>query len=406
MSNGEAWDHLGNTMIQGAIRFAGPGGVDAAHLQHIKEYIFQQQHWGTFTNGQTAYTYLQAGNTDQAASYLARAHAFIPDGSAATYTPGPNGTILAQPYDENTNKPLGQGTVINLQNLRGFLQQVADPKSFAEITDRERTTNNAIANSDVANQLAERKYQTELSTKQAERDQTAAIEEYKQNLLNARRMYQSGVTAHDAQQRISSGIDEANAKIQNAPSMSKNYKDVDKEIQTKFGTDPLTGQTAPLSTNEDGTNFAPQQTQLQSTYYGALRANDLTNSKTADNYAEGLTKVLKTPITLPDGTTSPTALTTRTVMGPNNLPYVSVVDGKGKSLTLIPASSLAHVGLPDIDAFVAQHPGPARGGIPQIPVQPMPTALPAVPPAPRVQFPQYQPPGPVPGTPGGPALRF
>ena len=94
---------------------------DIAGMQHAKDYFLQMSHAGANSNLMAAHQALSAGDSQSAAGYLAKAHAFFPDGSYGKFGIDAKGNLYGQRFDEhNPGNPLGQAFQVKPQDIAGM----------------------------------------------------------------------------------------------------------------------------------------------------------------------------------------------------------------------------------------------------------------------------------------------
>jgi soluble lytic murein transglycosylase-like protein len=125
MPMSDAWRHA-EALLVGA--FVGKG--DMAGAQHAKDWVFQMSHVGTNQNLMAAHQALSAGDGVGASQYLAKAHAFFPDGTIGRFrSDGKN--VYAERLDENDpSHRIGSPMMITPQDIAGQLNQTTDPEKY------------------------------------------------------------------------------------------------------------------------------------------------------------------------------------------------------------------------------------------------------------------------------------
>jgi hypothetical protein len=134
-SPGQNFDRLSSLFEQAMILKGDP----VAAL-HAREYVFRIQHEGAVQNTQAAYAAYQAGDLSSAAQLLARAHAFVPDGSMVGFQVV-GGQIWGQRFSQDSHTKIGQPFNVNDRAILAAGMQINDPAKFQEIANAERTTN-------------------------------------------------------------------------------------------------------------------------------------------------------------------------------------------------------------------------------------------------------------------------
>jgi hypothetical protein len=140
-STGQNWRNLEGSL---AAMMIAKGDITGA--QHAHEYVYQLQHAGMFEHLKNAYNAMRVGGDvglRQAAQELAVSHSFATDGAMAGFQII-NGKLYVQRFSEDTHQPLGKATEVGLENIRGMLNITADPKTFNDVLNSERQTNNTL----------------------------------------------------------------------------------------------------------------------------------------------------------------------------------------------------------------------------------------------------------------------
>lgn len=115
---------------------------DIAGMQHAKDYFLQMSHAGANSNLMAAHQALSAGDSQSAAGYLAKAHAFFPDGSYGKFGIDAKGNLYGQRFDEhNPGNPLGQAFQVKPQDIAGMLNQTTDPNQYMKMVQEQEKSN-------------------------------------------------------------------------------------------------------------------------------------------------------------------------------------------------------------------------------------------------------------------------
>ncbi len=114
---------------------------DYAGMQHARDFMLQMSHAGSNMNLMGAYQALQAGDGQSAAQYLARAHAFFPDGTVGQFGVDKSGAVWGVRYDENDpTRQLGPPVQVTPQDVAGLLNQTTDPGKFLQFAQEQQKT--------------------------------------------------------------------------------------------------------------------------------------------------------------------------------------------------------------------------------------------------------------------------
>jgi hypothetical protein len=170
-TTGQNWRNLEGSL---AAMMIAKGDIVGA--QHAHEYVYQLQHAGMFEHLKTAYNAMRTGDLQQAAQELAVSHSFATDGAMAGFQIN-NGKLYFQRFSEDTHQPLGRAQEITLDNMRGMLNITADPKTWNETLNSERTTNNTLEHNRADEQLTREGQQSR--ERIAEMERAAALERTK-----------------------------------------------------------------------------------------------------------------------------------------------------------------------------------------------------------------------------------
>lgn len=133
----DAWQHAEGSLTRAFLERG-----DIAGAQHARDYVLQMSHAGSNQNLMAAYQSLNTGDSAGAAQYLAKAHAFFPDGSMGQFGVDASGKVWGQRMDEqNPTKPLGTPFQVTPNSVAGMLNQTADPKQFlATLLEQQKVT--------------------------------------------------------------------------------------------------------------------------------------------------------------------------------------------------------------------------------------------------------------------------
>lgn len=121
----DAWRHAEALLVNAFIQKG-----DIAGAQHARDFVFQMSHAGSNQYLMAAHQALSAGNGTAAAQYLAKAHAFFPDGTIGRFRS--DGThVFAERLDENDpSQRLGASMPVTTSDIAGLLNQTLDPQQY------------------------------------------------------------------------------------------------------------------------------------------------------------------------------------------------------------------------------------------------------------------------------------
>ena len=111
---------------------------DYQGAQAARDFVFQMSHAGATSNLMAADQALVSGDGQSAAQYLAKAHAFFPDGTYGQFGVDKSGQVWGQRFDETTGKPLDQPFQITHQALATQLIETRDPNKYRELVNKEQ----------------------------------------------------------------------------------------------------------------------------------------------------------------------------------------------------------------------------------------------------------------------------
>jgi len=310
-SVGQGWDQASDALER---YFISKGDIDGA--MKAREYVFQIQHEGSFTNLADAYRSFQANDMQGAAQYLARAHAFVMDNSALQFQVlGPPGQqqIWFQRFNEDTHAPIGSPQMVTDAGIRSLLMQTANPQTMLSMVNQERTTNNTIEH--------DRATETE-ATQRIDMER----QHYQEQAANyaARTAAQQANAEATRQQRAD--IAQRNFDVSQAANTQAARAAITKEAIAAYPMDDTTAITPPVGL--DGQPLTPQQRVMAQSAYIALRQS------LDPNAAQEVTKSLIAP----EGTAGKRYAATPIQM--NNKPYYAIHDQQGNSVAYIPQADL------------------------------------------------------------------
>jgi hypothetical protein len=124
----DTWRQAEATLVQAFLRKG-----DLAGAQHARDFVLQLSHAGSNQNLMAAHQALSRGDGYSAATYLARAHAFFPDGTMGRFrTDGKN--VFAERVDESDpSTQFGPPIPITSSDVAGLLNQTTDPGQYLKM---------------------------------------------------------------------------------------------------------------------------------------------------------------------------------------------------------------------------------------------------------------------------------
>lgn len=117
---------------------------DLQGAMHAQDFVLQMSHAGMTSNLMAADQALLSGNSTTAAQYLAKAHAFFPDGTYGRFGTGSDGKLYAEQFNEGNGQPTGQRFEVTHNALSYQLMLTRDPVKFAQLVQEQQKTNSSI----------------------------------------------------------------------------------------------------------------------------------------------------------------------------------------------------------------------------------------------------------------------
>lgn len=132
----DQWRHAEDLLSKA---FLQKGDIEGA--QHARDYVLQMSHTGTNQYLMAAHQALSNGQGQAAAQYLAKAHAFFPDGTVGRFhTDGKN--VYADQLDENDpTRKAGPSSLVTPQAIESLLNQTTDPAKFVKTLHEQQAAN-------------------------------------------------------------------------------------------------------------------------------------------------------------------------------------------------------------------------------------------------------------------------
>jgi soluble lytic murein transglycosylase-like protein len=223
MPMSDAWRHAESLLVSSFLERG-----DMAGAQHAQDFVAQMSHVGSNQYLMAAHQALSAGDGVGAAKYLAKAHAFFPDGTIGRFrSDGKN--VYAERLDENDpSQRVGSPFMVTANDVAGLLNQTTNPQQYLQTVRQEQQS---VANARIAQQHGD--YYTQIAE---ERERTAALR-YQGQVEAAQTHAQA--TTDAATIRADALRDAANLRAQNSSGAGSaghaaTTRAIDKEADTKF----------------------------------------------------------------------------------------------------------------------------------------------------------------------------
>lgn len=126
---------MGDAMRQAEATLVGWAAArgDYAGMQHARDYMLQLSHAGSNQNLMGAYQAIQSGDGVSASQYLARAHAFFPDGTIGRFGVDKSGAVWGERFDESDpSRRVGGPFQVTPQGIETLLNQTTDPGKYLQ----------------------------------------------------------------------------------------------------------------------------------------------------------------------------------------------------------------------------------------------------------------------------------
>ena len=284
----DAWRHA-EALLVGAYLEKG----DLTGAQHARDFIMQMSHVGTNQYLMAAHQALSAGDGVSAAQYLAKAHAFFPDGTIGRFKSNGKDVYAERVDEHDPSRHIGSPFMVSADDVAGLLNQTTDPQQFLKTL---RDQQEASAATRLKEQMGA--YYADLPQ---QRRQTAALEaETRLGAAEIGAKSRQAAAETAAQSRQQAAQTSANARVEAATisaqnrgggSDAANQRAIDKEAGTLFGS--LPGAEAP--TPED-----LEQRGSMSEIYSEVRRNGAAPPQ-AERAARGLFDKTLQLVPLTDG---------------------------------------------------------------------------------------------------------
>ena len=133
MSMSNLWKQAEISGVYAALMRGDQQGAMAA-----RDFVFQMSHAGATSNLMAADKALLSGDGEATAQYLAKAHAFFPDGTYGQFGVDKSGQVWGQRFDEATGKPLAAPFQVTHEGLATQLIETRDPNKYRELVNKEQ----------------------------------------------------------------------------------------------------------------------------------------------------------------------------------------------------------------------------------------------------------------------------
>lgn len=241
MTMTDKWRNV-EAMLVGA--FIRKGDMNGA--QHARDFVLQMSHAGTNQYLMAAHQALSRGDGVGAAQYLAKSHAFFPDGTMGRFKSDGRNVFAERIDEDDPSRSLGQFPV-TADAVAGMLNQTRDPQQYLK-TLNEQQKSAAQAR---MHQLHGDYYAAKPGLDRERMANQAAISEARNESANARAVVRAQSSALDRDARIEAAHIRAGSRNQTSA--------IDKESAATYDT----------TMNPDMT---PEQAATLSGYYTAARA--------------------------------------------------------------------------------------------------------------------------------------
>jgi hypothetical protein len=191
-------------------------------LPAMQDWFAQMSHQGALSNLAAAHNALLSGNGAMASNYLAKAHAFFPDGSMGRFGTDNSGNVWGQQISEQTGKPIGAPMQITPDGLARQMIMLQHPNNYLDalVSYRQKTAaaDMAEAHAGYYHDLPEIRREQQAGVEQRHQESLAAAGQRQQISIAARNQQQQATA--DRQQDTRDRQDDARA---------------DKEASTLYG---------------------------------------------------------------------------------------------------------------------------------------------------------------------------
>ena len=254
----DKWYAAKRALVDHALRFGGANAIEQARA--ADQWVFEQSRQGVNESLVSAYNAMQAGDSKGAAQYLAKAHAFFPDGSVGQFGVDDKGQIWTQRVDEHDpSRKLGSPTMITKDQVAGLLITSRDPNKHLTMLDAQEKH---VA--EMRHQSKQEDYWQGSLDNKKEMDAIRQQRVNDQFLLGQQRL-QEQQAAHEA------ALQEAQRKLfeqqaQHQKDMDARKQAVDGEIKDEYGT-------GVQLKHPDGALFSEDDTARSASVYRDLRTS-------------------------------------------------------------------------------------------------------------------------------------
>jgi hypothetical protein len=130
----DAWRHAEALLVNAMISKG-----DMAGAQHARDFVFQLSHSGTNQYLMAAHRALQQGDGIGASQYLAKAHAFFPDGTIGRFRSNGKDVYAERIDEDDPSRRLGPPMKITPDSIAGLLNQTTNPQQYLKtLTDQQK----------------------------------------------------------------------------------------------------------------------------------------------------------------------------------------------------------------------------------------------------------------------------
>jgi soluble lytic murein transglycosylase-like protein len=122
---------------------------DYAGAQHAQDFVAQMSQQGASANLMAADKALLAGDTQGASQFLAKAHAFFPDGTYGRFGHDDKGNLYGERFDELTGKSMGKPFQITHEALAAQLITTQNPNEYLKLVTEQQKAASEIRKNDL-----------------------------------------------------------------------------------------------------------------------------------------------------------------------------------------------------------------------------------------------------------------
>lgn len=265
----QKWRVAESAVTRAMIMSGHPEGVE-----HVQEWFAQQSHQGALSNLYAGYQALQGGSPETAAMYLAKAHAFFPDGSMAQFGVDKSHNVWAQLVNEHTHDTVGTPFQITPQTVQQEMMHLLHPNNFLE-----KLQEMQLKNSEIAMHYAQTDYYKQRPGLQAAAIQERGRESDNRN-AQALQTHNDTVATREAAAAAAAGV--------HADTVQGQVDTERAHVDTQIEKDPYYAGDATMGTEPKGS--ATQQEIERTLRYSTRAGGSALGSGVARNYAGALEK--------------------------------------------------------------------------------------------------------------------